>query len=133
LGLCFVAVLAASGASAPAHANGGSVASGRPVYFAGITEVAAYGSLTLSSSATWQAAQSIKFTLGGSFTYARAADVCAPKGNTNPGAAGPCVQNKVVQGVPDPDHRDIIDLPGHRFSVDDTTVVDLHALGIVMF
>jgi hypothetical protein len=38
-----------------------------------------------------------------------------------------------VQGVPNPDHRDIIDLPGHRFSVDDTTVVDLWVMGIVMF
>jgi len=38
-----------------------------------------------------------------------------------------------VQGVPNPDHRDIIDLPGRRFSVDDTTVVDLWVMGIVMF
>jgi len=121
-----------------AAANGQSVAGGEAVYFTGITEVAAYGSLTLSSSATWQAGQYIKFTLGGNFTYAQshlitAADVCSPNGNTDPGAAGPCIYHGVVQGVPNPDHRDVIDLPGHRFSVDDTTVVDLYALGIVMF
>ena len=118
--------------------SGQSVAGGEAVYFTGITEVAAYGSLTLSSSATWQAGQYIKFTLGGNFTYAQShlitsADVCTPNGNTDPGAAGPCIYNGVVQGVPNPDHRDVIDLPGHRFSVDDTTVVDLYALGIVMF
>jgi hypothetical protein len=108
------------------------------VYFSGITEVAAYGSFTLSTSATWQAGEYIKFTLGAGFTYAQShlittADVCTPNGNTSLGAAGPCVSNGVVQGVPNPDHRDIIDLPGHRFSVDDTTIVDLYAMGIVMF
>jgi hypothetical protein len=108
------------------------------VYFTGITEVAAYGSVTLSASSTWQAGQYIKFTLGGNVTYAQshlvtAADVCTANGNTDPAAAGPCVHDNLVQGVPNPDHRDIIDLPGHRFSVDDTTVVDLYAMGIVMF
>jgi hypothetical protein len=43
------------------------------------------------------------------------------------------VQNGLVQGVPNPDHRDLIDLPGHRFSVDDTMIVDLYAMGVVMF
>jgi hypothetical protein len=110
------------------------------VYFTGITEVAAYGSFTVSAGATWQAGQYIKFTLGGGFTYAQshlitAADVCTPNGNTSQAAAGPCLDQSTgqVQGVPNPDHRDIIDLPGHRFSVDDTTIVDLYAMGIVMF
>jgi hypothetical protein len=123
-----------------AAANGQSVVDphGENVYFAGITEVAAYGSFTLSASTTWQAGQYIKFTLGGNFTYAQshlitAADVCTPNGNTDPGQAGPCVHDNIVQGVPNPDHRDVIDLPGHRFSADDTTVVDLYAMGIVMF
>jgi hypothetical protein len=108
------------------------------VYFTGITEQEAYGSFTLSSSATWQTGAYIKFTLGAGLTYAQshlitASDVCTPNGNTNPSAAGPCVQNGLVQGVPNPDHRDIIDLPGHRFSVDDTLIVDLYAMGVVMF
>jgi hypothetical protein len=110
------------------------------VYFTGITEVAAYGSFTVSAAATWQAGQYIKFTLGAGFTYAQshlitAADVCTPNGNTSQAAAGPCLDQSTgqVQGVPNPDHRDIIDLPGHRFSVDDTTIVDLYAMGIVMF
>jgi hypothetical protein len=110
------------------------------VFFSGITEQAAYGSFTLMSSATWQTGAYIKFTLGAGMTYAQshlisAADVCTPNGNTSPQAAGPCVQPSTgaVQGVPNPDHRDIIDLPGHRFSVDDTLIVDLYAMGVVMF
>jgi hypothetical protein len=108
------------------------------IFFSGVTEQAAYGSFTLSSSATWQTGPYIKFTLGAGFTYAQshlitASDVCTPNGNTNPAAAGPCVQNGLVQGVPNPDHRDLIDLPGHRFSVDDTMIVDLYAMGVVMF
>jgi hypothetical protein len=108
------------------------------VFFTGVTEQQAYGSFTLMSSATWQTGAYIKFTLGAGLTYAQshlitAADVCTPNGNTNPGAAGPCIQNGLVQGVPNPDHRDIIDLPGHRFSVDDTLIVDLYAMGVVMF
>ena len=120
--------------------GGKSVAdqSSESVYFTGVTEQQAYGSFTLSTNATWQAGQYIKFTLGGAFTYAQshlitAADVCTNNGNTSLAAAGSCVQGGVVQGVPNPDHRDIIDLPGHRFSVDDTTIVDLYLMGIVMF
>ena len=83
----------------------------------------------------------IKFQVGGGFTYVQshlvsAADTCNPNlNNVTIGQAGPCVQQKTgqVQGVPNPDHRDAIDLPGHRFSVDDTTVVDLFGTFIVMF
>jgi hypothetical protein len=35
--------------------------------------------------------------------------------------------------VPNPDHRPILDLPGHRFAVDDSTIVDLYVMGVVMF
>ena len=127
-------------ASYAANSAGKSVAdpTAENVYFTGITEAQAYGSFTLSTAATWQAGQYIKFTLGGAFTYAQshlitAADVCTPNGNTNLGAAGGCVQGSTVQGVPNPDHRDLIDLPGHRFSIDDTTIVDLYLMGVVMF
>jgi hypothetical protein len=109
------------------------------VFFSGITEVQAYGSFTASASATWQAGEYIKFTLGGSFTYAQshlvtAADPCNPN-NTSLAMAGPCVNQftGAPQGVPNPDHRDVIDSPGHRFSIDDTTAVDLWVLGAVMF
>jgi hypothetical protein len=110
-------------------------------YFTGITEVQAYGSFTFGAAATWQAGEYIKFTLGSAFTYAQShlittADPCNPnQGGANRGQAGPCYNpaSSQVQGVPNPDHRDIIDLPGHRFSVDDSTIVDLYVMGTVMF
>jgi hypothetical protein len=120
----------------------GSVAdtSAEKVFFSGITEGQAYGSFTLSGGATWQAGEYIKFSVGTAVTYAQphlvtAADTCNPSTSTN-ATAGPCrgvFQGASVQGVPNPDHRDSIDLPGRRFSVDDTTVIDLWVQGIVMF
>jgi hypothetical protein len=108
------------------------------VYFTGITEEQAYGSFTLSASTTWQAGQYIKFTAGGAFTYAQphlvtAADTCTPN-STDATTAGPCKSPMgPVLGTPNPDHHDLIDLPGHRFSIDDTTIVDLWVMGVVMF
>ncbi len=128
-------------ASYAAGATGTSVADPRSenVYFTGITEQQAFGSFTVSASGTWQAGEYIKFTLGSALTYSQphlvtAADTCNPSVSL-PEQSGPCrdVLSQRVQGVPNPDHRDIIDLPGHRFSVDDTTVVDLWVMGIVMF
>ena len=112
---------------------------GQQIYFTGITEQQAYGSFALSASATWQAGEYIKFTAGSTFTYAQshlvtAADTCNPS-ILAAAQAGPCrnIVTGQVQGVPNPDHHDIIDLPGHRFSVDDTTIVDLFITGVVMF
>ena len=110
------------------------------VYFAGITEAQAYGSFTLSGAATWQAGEYIKFSVGTALTYSQphlvtAADTCNPNSSTV-ATAGPCTgtfQGATVQGVPNPDHRDSIDLPGRRFSVDDTTIIDLWVQGVVMF
>jgi hypothetical protein len=109
------------------------------VYFTGITEAEAYGSVLLSAAATWQTGPYIKFTLGGAFTYAgshlvTSAAPCSP-GNTSRAAAGTCFDptTNTVLGVPNPDHRDILDLPGHRLSVDDTTIFDLWLTGVVMF
>lgn len=109
------------------------------VYFSGITEQQAFGSFSVSAAATWQAGEYIKFQVGSAFTYAQqhlvtSADTCNPNFGDQ-GTTGPCrnVISGGIQGVPNPDHRDAIDLPGHRFSVDGTTIVDLWVMGIVMF
>jgi hypothetical protein len=109
------------------------------VYFTGVTEQQAYGSFSVSAAATWQAGEYVKFTVGSTFTYAQphlvtAADSCNPN-ILNADQAGPCRDSSTgqVAGVPNPDHRDVIDLPGHRFSVDDTTIIDLFVMGVVMF
>jgi hypothetical protein len=110
------------------------------VYFAGITEAQAYGSFTVSAAGTWQAGEYVKFTLGTALTYAQshlvtAADACNPNFSGDSSLAGPCKSQSggPTLGIPNPDHREAIDMPGHRFSVDDTTIVDLWVMGVVMF
>ncbi len=120
----------------------GSVAnpSSENVFFSGITEEQAYGSFTMSASGTWQAGEYVKFTVGTALTYAQShlvtsADNCNPNFSGDTNLSGPCrsLTSAPTQGVPNPDHRDVIDTPGHRFSVDDTTIVDLWLMGVVMF
>jgi hypothetical protein len=131
---------AALRAPAPvAYGPGAATASVGNAYFTGITEEQAYGSFSLSASATWRSGEYIKFTVGSAFSYAQShfvasAPQCLP-GNAEPNAAGPCIDpaSHAVRGVPNPEHRDILDLPGRRFSVDDTTTVDLWVASVVMF
>lgn len=115
-----------------------------PVYFTGITDQQAYGSFGAATGVTWQAGEYVKFTGGVGLTYAQshlvtAADACNPDLNGDPGASGPCRSGGTAgtgsnaTGIPNPNHRPSIDLPGHRFSVDDTTIVDLWLSGVVMF
>jgi len=108
------------------------------VYFTGITDQQAYGSIGVTGSATWQAGEYIKFMAGLGFTFNQshvitAADSCNPdfKGDIN--TSGPCRGNSGSTGIPNPNHRDVIDLPGRRFVVDNSTVVDLFVSGVVMF
>jgi hypothetical protein len=116
--------------------------SSEQIFFTGITEQQAFGSFEMSASATYQAGEYIKFVAGGAFGYVQshlvtAADTCNPT-SSDINTAGPCTTRGpggqiIVNGVPNPDHRDVIDLPGHRFSVDDTTIVTLWVMGVVMF
>jgi hypothetical protein len=115
------------------------------VFFTGITDQQAYGSFGGAMSVTWQAGEYVKFTGGLGLTYSQshlvtAADACNPDlGKGDAGAAGPCRAGAVsagggnATGIPNPNHRQVIDLPGRRFSVDDTTIVDLWLSGVVMF
>lgn len=114
-------------------------------FFTGITDQQAFSSIGGRFQATWQAGEYIKFNVGAGFQYDQshlitAADSCNPNFASDPGAAGPChgVNNggkgpQPVTGIPNPNHRDAIDLPGRRFSADDTTIVDLWVSGVVMF
>ncbi len=115
------------------------------VFFSGITDQQAYGSFGGSIGATWQAGEYVKFNAGVGLTYSQShlvtsADACNPDlGKGDAGAAGPCRSGAVsagggsATGIPNPNHRQVIDLPGRRFSVDDTTLVDLWLSGVVMF
>ena len=114
------------------------------VYFTGITDQQAFGSFGASGGVTWQAGEYVKFTAGLGLTYVQshlitAADACNPDFKGNAGASGPCrtgaqtAGGGSATGIPNPNHRQVIDLPGRRFSVDDTTIVDLWLSGVVMF
>jgi hypothetical protein len=114
------------------------------VYFTGITDQQAFGSFGGSAGVTWQIAEYLKFSAGLGMTYVQshlitAADACDPDFKGDPGASGPCRTGAATQGggsvtgIPNPNHRQVIDLPGRRFSVDDTTIVDLWLSGVFMF
>jgi hypothetical protein len=115
------------------------------VFFSGITDQQAYGSFGGAMGVTWQTGEYVKFTGGLGLTYSQshlvtAADACNPDlGSSNAGSSGPCragatsTGSGTATGIPNPNHRAVIDLPGRRFSIDDTLLVDLWASGIVMF
>lgn len=114
------------------------------VFFTGITDQQAFGAFGSSAGVTWQAGEYMKFTAGLGLTYVQshlitAADACNPDFKGDAGASGPCRTGAAsagggsTTGIPNPNHRQVIDLPGRRFSVDDTTIVDLWLSGVVMF
>lgn len=125
----------------------GSVAdpNAQKVYFTGVTEQEAYGSLSVQSSITYQFGEYVKFVAGGGLTWNQnhlltSGDLCNPDYKGDAGAAGPCHGAATssggpqpVTGIPNPNHRDVLDTPGHRFAIDDTTIVRLWLSGIVMF
>jgi hypothetical protein len=114
------------------------------VYFNGVTDQQAFGSFGGLAAVSFQANEYLKFFAGLGLTYVQnhlitAADACNPDFKNDPGASGPCRSGAAtagggsVTGIPNPNHRQVIDLPGRRFSVDDTTIVDLWLSGVVMF
>lgn len=115
------------------------------VYFTGITDQQGFGELGGSAGVTLQIGEYTKFTAGLGLTHLQShlitsADACNPDfKSSGSGASGPCRTGAATAGggsstgIPNPNHRPVIDLPGRRFSVDDTTIVDLWLSGVVMF
>jgi hypothetical protein len=127
-----------------AGANGSTADNSvQQVYFTGITDQQAYTSVGAQFSTTLQAGEYIKFQVGASLTYDQShlitsADACNPNVNGIPGGtAGDCVttsgRTMTSTGIPNPNQRPVIDLPGNRFSSDDGTIIDLWVNGVVMF
>jgi hypothetical protein len=119
------------------------------VFFTGITEQQDFVSMGLSGGVTWQAGEFIKFNAGLGFQYNQShlitgTDSCNSSYTGDAAAAGPCrgapqtsasgapVPAKIT-GIPNPNNRPAIDLPGRRFSVDDAILMNLWINGIVMF
>lgn len=117
---------------------------GAKVFFTGITDQQAFGSFGGFAGVTWQTGEYVKFNAGMGLTHVQshlitAADACNPDTRSDAGASGPCRSGApnsaggTVTGIPNPNHRQSIDLPGRRFSVDDTLLVDLWVSGTLMF
>ncbi len=132
-----------SGKSTAFYGNSTTPTFAGGVPFTGVTDQQAFGSMTLGGTATWQAGEYVKFVFGLGFTYNQshlitAADACNPNlGGANYYASGPCKSNTATSqtptGIPNPNHRDVIDLPGDRFASDGATIFDLYISGVVMF
>ena len=100
--------------------------------FNGMTDVENYGTFATMLSLNVQAARYVKFQLGGSLAFDQQhgityTDACNPEADVVI-AQAPC-----SKGAPNPDHRPVVDLPGHRFRVEGMTVFDFFATGTAMF
>ncbi|MFO0658325.1 MAG: hypothetical protein U0165_00615 [Polyangiaceae bacterium] len=117
------------------------------VYITGLTDTAAYGSLSFSGSAMFQAAEYIKFQLGMGYTYIQPHNIsgdqpCNPDFKNDVGNAGPC-QSKAsttggsttstVTGIPNPLYRPALDAVGRRFRMDQASQIDIWVNAVVMF
>jgi hypothetical protein len=125
--------------------TGTSVAdnSQQKVFFTGITDQLQYASFGGRFSATWQAGEYVKFVAGIGITYNQshvitADQACNPGASSTIATAGPCFTQssfgqKTSTGIPNPNYRPTLDVPGNRFLSDDATIVDLWLNGVVMF
>lgn len=130
-------VAAPNGGGSVATYGGSPTPSNRTgVPFNGITNQQAFGSITFNGTATWQAGEYVKFVAGLGITFNQAhlitaADACNPNLN-GANSYGPCLSlqgtnQQIPTGTPNPNHRDVIDLPGQRFSADDTTILNFRS------
>jgi hypothetical protein len=113
------------------------------VYFTGITDQQAFGSIRGSAAVTWQAGEYIKFNAGFGLGFngshlITAADPCNPNFSSNASIAGPCHTSSsngsyTTTGIPNPNSRTVIDSPGNRFSADNTVITSLWLSAVVMF
>jgi len=116
------------------------------VYFTGLSDVQQHGSYTFSTQFTWQAGQYVKFNLGGAYTLTQAHSIsfdqpCNPQFNDNVGKAGPCKQTRTsggsttttATGIPNPNYRASVNMPGRRFKVDGSHAFDAWINATVMF
>ena len=110
------------------------------VYMTGITDVQQHGIYTFSTAVTFQAGEYIKFNVGAAYTAEQGHIItfdqpCNPDFRNDAGAAGPCQSGTRgnATGIPNPNYRAVIDAPGRRFRLDDSTIWDAWVNAIVMF
>ena len=113
-------------------------------YNTGLTDVYAHGVYRASASATWQASEYVKFSIGGGFQFDQGHVItgdqpCNPAFKDDVAKAGPChsgddaTQNIVATGIPNPNYRPVVNVVGKRFYVDASQTWDIAVSGTVMF
>ncbi len=117
------------------------------VYFTGLTDVQQHGRYTFSTEFTWQAGEYVKFGLGGGYTIVQSHFVafdqaCNPDFSNDVTKSGPCRSTRsgsfggssnTATGIPNPNYRAAINVPGRRFLVDDSNAFDAWLNATVMF
>jgi hypothetical protein len=114
------------------------------VYTTGITGVQQHGVYQFTTQVTFQAGQFIKFNAGGGLTVEQGRIItydqpCNPSFTGDPSRAGPCrsatgaTGGFQATGIPNPNYRPVINVPGRRFRMDDATAFDLWLNATVMF
>ena len=112
------------------------------IFTTGITDVQQHGIYTLSAAFTFQAGEYIKFNVGAAYTVEQGHVItfdqaCNPDFHSDINAAGPCrgasSGGTIATGIPNPNYRAVIDSPGRRFRVDDSSIWDAWVNAIVMF
>ena len=129
---------------APGVGTGQSVVdqSSQKVYATGLTDVAAYGTFTITTSAQFQAGEYVKFQIGGGYTYIQPHLItgdqpCNPNFSSNLDKSGPCQTSngttRTATGIPNPLYRAATDVVGRRFVMANANQWDLWAQAVVMF
>jgi hypothetical protein len=120
------------------------------VYAAGLTDVSAHGTLGISTSVQFQAAEYIKFQVGMQYTHIQAHNItgdqpCNPNFSDNVEKSGSChgtssstsgtstTTKYSATGIPNPLYRPAYDIVGRRFFMDDANQWDAWIHAIVMF
>lgn len=113
-------------------------------YNTGLTDVYAHGVYRGSVSATWQASEYVKFSIGGGYQFDQGHIItgdqpCNPTFKDDVGKSGPChsgndtTQSISATGIPNPNYRPTVNVTGRRFYVDSSTTWDIGLSGTVMF
>lgn len=117
------------------------------VYFSGLTDVQQHGEYRLSADFVWQAGEYVKFNVGGAYTIVQSHLItfdqpCNPDFSSDVSKAGPCRRSSstgvgndsfTATGIPNPNYRAPINVPGRRFKVDDSNAFEAWLNATVMF
>jgi hypothetical protein len=120
--------------------------SSQKVYVTGLTDVQQHGEYRFSTDFVWQAGEYVKFNLGGAYTIVQSHLItfdqpCNPDHSDSVAKAGPCKRSSstaigskaTATGIPNPNYRAAINIPGRRFKVDDSNAFEAWLNATVMF